>query len=148
MRWIFVLGFTGTLGKLLYIHFYKTKCFRLSTVGFDKWFSWIVSLSFHEKLLKNHRWFTTKINCTFHVWENALFNSALYAMNEAGCLISGLFGFARNLTDLVNDETGIIQDLFSNNQNESAVDENDVEWIKFPFYNLTLTSLLVFPSSK
>ena len=48
-------------------------------------------------------------------------------MNEAGCLISGLFGFARNLTDLVNDETGIIQDLFSNNQNESAVDEVDIE---------------------
>ena len=106
----------------------------------QSYFSW--------KTLKGHRWFATKIYCTFHVWENALFNSALHAMNEAGCLISGLFGFARNLTDLVNDETGIIQDLFSNNQNESAVDENDVEWIKFPFYNLTLTSLLVFPSSK
>ena len=39
-------------------------------------------------------------------------------MNEAGCLISGLLGFARNLTDLVNDETGIIQDLFRVNQTD------------------------------
>ena len=42
----------------------------------------------------------------------------LQAFNEASGLITGLFDFARNLTDLVKGEDGIVRNLFEANDTD------------------------------